>query len=79
MTSYNPMFLTLSDPGYQINDNTRGGVQSARISLTPARRLKGAFKYYISMFSQILDPPPPALRKRNKHCLRPPTPPKMLT
>ena len=35
---------------------------------------KGAFKYYISRFSQILDPPPP-LNKQNKHGLRPPTPP----
>ena len=35
---------------------------------------KGAFKYYISRFSQILDPPP-TLNKQNKHGLRPPTPP----
>ena len=38
---------------------------------------KGAFKYYISRFSQILDPPP-TLNKQNKHGLKPPTPPKML-
>ena len=44
---------------------------------------KGAFKYYISMFSQILDPPPPPemlmLHRQYKHFWSdppPPTPPK---
>ena len=44
---------------------------------------KGAFKYYISMFSQILDPPPPPkmliLYRQYKHFWSdplPPTPPK---
>ena len=39
---------------------------------------EGMYKYYISMFSIIPDPPPP-LCKHNKYWPGPPTPPKMLT
>ena len=35
---------------------------------------KGVFKYYISMFSIILDPDPPPLHQRCQHILRPPPP-----
>ena len=36
-------------------------------------RDKGAFKYYISTFLRILNPPPP-LHQRNQRGSRPPTP-----
>ena len=35
---------------------------------------KGPFKYYISRFSSILDPPPP-MYQQNQYRSRPPTPP----
>ena len=35
---------------------------------------QGAFKYYISTFFKILNPPPPPLHQRNQRGSRPPTP-----
>ena len=83
MSSIISMNIAWSLTVWSAHSLSRRNLQQPFLGNVVVVSLKGAFKYYISMFSQILDPQPPPkmliLYRQYKHFWSdppPPTPPK---